>query len=137
MDAAHEGLPVQDWDAPVPPARNQMRLYLPGVDCIAELVSGRLPRTQTGAVSTVVPATTVPPATTPPASGIPPVPGAVPVTPTTAYKGPVVSVVDPGTTIAPTDTNPLTRVVGVDPQRFLVYDCARGVPASVRTTVVP
>jgi hypothetical protein len=48
-----------------------------------------------------------------------------------------VSVVDPGTTIAPTDTNPLTPVVGVDPQRFLVYDCAKGVPASVRTTVVP
>ena len=137
MDAAHEGLPVQDWDAPVRPARNQMRLYLPGVDCIAEVVSGRLPRNATGAVNTVVPATTVPAAPT--ATTVPgaTVPGSVPVTPTTAYKGPVVSVVDPGTTIAPTDTNPLTPVVGVDPQRFLVYDCAKGVPASVRTTVVP
>jgi penicillin-binding protein 1A len=137
MDAAHEGLPVQDWDAPVPPARNQMRLYLPGVDCIAEVVSGRLPRNATGAVNTVVPVTTVPAAPT--ATTVPgaTVPGSVPVTPTTAYKGPVVSVVDPGTTIAPTDTNPLTPVVGVDPQRFLVYDCAKGVPASVRTTVVP
>ncbi len=134
MDAAHAGLPVVDWDAPAPPARNQMRLYLPGVDCIAELVSGRLPRAQTGAVSTVVPAVTVPAATTSPATTVP---GGVPATPTTAYRGPVVSVVDPGTTIAPTDTNPLTKVVGVDPQRFLVYDCAKGVPASVRTTVVP
>jgi hypothetical protein len=103
------------------------------------VVSGKLPRTLTGAVSTVVPATSVPAATAPPATTVPPVtvPGAVPVTPTTAYRGPVVSVVDPGTTIAPTDTNPLTPVVGVDPQRFLVYDCAKGVPASVRTTVVP
>ncbi|MEY3691555.1 MAG: hypothetical protein RJB57_1211, partial [Actinomycetota bacterium] len=134
MDAAHAGLPVVDWDAPAPPARNQMRLYLPGVDCIAELVSGRLPRAQTGAVSTVVPAVTVPAATTSPATTVP---GGVPATPTTAYRGPVVSVVDPGTTIAPTDTNPLTKVVGVDPQRFLVYDCVKGVPASVRTTVVP
>jgi membrane peptidoglycan carboxypeptidase len=139
MDAAHAELPVLDWDAPVAPVRNQMRLYLPGLDCIAEVVSGRLPRTLTGAVSTVVPATSVPAATAPPATTVPPVtvPGAVPVTPTTAYRGPVVSVVDPGTTIAPTDTNPLTPVVGVDPQRFLVYDCAKGVPASVRTTVVP
>ena len=52
MDAAHDGLPVVDWDAPVPPTRNQMRLYLPGVDCIAEVVSGKLPRTATGAVNT-------------------------------------------------------------------------------------
>ena len=132
MDAAHDGLPVVDWDAPPPPTRNQMRLYLPGVDCIAELVSGRLPRTATGAVNTVVPPLTVVPAapavtTTVPGSPVAP--------PTTSYKGPVVSVVDPGTTIAPTDTNPLTQVVGVDPQRYLVYDCAKGVPASVRTTI--
>jgi hypothetical protein len=40
--------------------------------------------------------------------------------------------VDPGTTIAPDDTNPATPVVGVDPARFLVYDCAEGIPSSVR-----
>lgn len=137
MDAAHDGLPVVDWDAPAPPSRNQIRLYLPGVDCIAEVVSGKLPRTFTGAVNTVVPATT--PSVTTPAvpTTVPPVvtttlPGAVAPT-TTAYKGPVVRVVDPGTTIAPTDTNPLTPVVGVDPQRYLVYDCAKGVPAGIRT----
>ena len=95
-------------------------------------MSGRLPRTATGAVNTVVPPVTVVPAapavtTTVPGSPVAP--------PTTSYKGPVVSVVDPGTTIAPTDTNPLTQVVGVDPQRYLVYDCAKGVPASVRTTI--
>ena len=132
MDAAHDGLPVVDWDAPVPPTRNQMRLYLPGVDCIAEVVSGKLPRTATGAVNTVVPPSTVVPIAPVVTTTVP----GTPVSPaTTAYKGPVVSVVDPGTTIAPTDLNPLTPVVGVDPQRYLVYDCAKGVPASVRTTV--
>lgn len=132
MDAAHDGLPVVDWDAPVPPTRNQMRLYLPGVDCIAEVVSGKLPRTATGAVNTVVPPSTVVPVAPVVTTTVP----GTPVSPaTTAYKGPVVSVVDPGTTIAPTDLNPLTPVVGVDPQRYLVYDCAKGVPASVRTTV--
>jgi penicillin-binding protein 1A len=132
MDAAHDGLPVVDWDAPVPPTRNQMRLYLPGVDCIAEVVSGKLPRTATGAVNTVVPPSTVAPVAPVVTTTVPGTPVAPP---TTAFKGPVVSVVDPGTTIAPTDLNPLTPVVGVDPQRYLVYDCAKGVPASVRTTV--
>jgi len=95
-------------------------------------VSGKLPRTATGAVNTVVPPSTVVPIAPVVTTTVP----GTPVSPaTTAYKGPVVSVVDPGTTIAPTDLNPLTPVVGVDPQRYLVYDCAKGVPASVRTTV--
>jgi hypothetical protein len=48
------------------------------------------------------------------------------------FKGPIVRVVDPGTTIAPTDLNPLTPIVGVDPLRTFVYSCAKGLPASVR-----
>lgn len=136
MDAAHDGLPVVDWDVPVPPARNQMRLYLPGVDCIAEVVSGKLPRTLTGSVNTVVPETTPVTTPSPVPTTAPAVTTTLPGTPsptTTAYKGPVVRVVDPGTTIAPTDTNPATPVVGVDPLRYLVYDCAKGVPAGIRT----
>lgn len=134
MDAAHEGLPNLDWDAPVPSTRNQMRLYLPGVDCTATLISGRLPRTATGPVATVVPpSTTVPPATSPTVSTSTtttlPIPGT---TTTTVFKGPIVRVIDPGTTIAPTETNPLTPVVGVDPLSTFVYNCARGLPASVR-----
>jgi hypothetical protein len=50
------------------------------------------------------------------------------------FKGPVVSIVDPGTTIAPTDTNPATQVVGVDPYRFYVYNCAKGIPPTIKTT---
>lgn len=139
MDAAHQGVPMLDWDAPPPPTRNPMRLYLPGVDCIAELVSGKLPRNATGSVATVVPTvpatttTTVPVATTVLVPGVVPPADLVPAPSTTVFKGPVVSVVDPGTTIAPTETNPAIPVVGVDPQRYLVYDCAKGLPKSVRT----
>lgn len=130
MDAAHEGLPNVVWDAPLPPQRNQMRLYLPGVDCIATLVSGRLPRTATGPVTTVVAPTTSTPAPTVSTSSTS---TTVPSAPTTTvFKGPIVRVIDPGTTIAPTDTNPATPVVGVDPQRTLVYNCAKGLPATVR-----
>jgi hypothetical protein len=45
----------------------------------------------------------------------------------------VVRVVDPGTTIAPTDSNPSTPVIGVDPARYYVYNCAKGIPASIKT----
>lgn len=141
-----------DWDAPVAPMRNPTRLYLPGLDCIAEVVSGRLPAKYVGtyttvvptipvttvapAVTTTIPATTIPAITTPATNTtIPGVPVTAPVAPaTTVPRGPVVRVVDPGTTIAPTITDPTVPVIGVDPDRYLVYDCAKGVPAGVRTT---
>ena len=146
MDAAHVApdgtkLPTLDWDKPTPSTRNPVRLYLPGADCIAELVSGKLPQKATGPVNTVVPtslpATTAPAATTSTTAPLAPGSTSIPAvtTPVTVYKGPVVSVVDPGTTIAPDQTDPTYPVVGVDPFRYLVYDCAKGVPKSVRTTV--
>jgi penicillin-binding protein 1A len=136
MDAAHKDLPVLNWDKPPAPTRNPLRLYLPGVDCIAELVSGKLPKASTGTITTVVPTATT---TTLPAAPVvttTTVPGAVvvPVAPTTTvYRGAVVRVIDPGTTIPPTDTNPLTPVIGVDPARYYVYNCAKGIPASIKT----
>lgn len=142
-----------DWDAPPAAVRNPVRLYLPGLDCIAEVVSGRLPAKVTGTWTTVVPTvpsapavpavvgTTVPPPSVPTTT----LPGTAtattapatigPAAPTpTAPLGPVVRVVDPGTTIAPSVTDPTVPVVGVDPDRFLVYDCTRGVPPRIRTT---
>ena len=136
MDDAHKGLDVLDWDAPPPPVRNQYRLYLPGVDCTAELVSGRLPRSLTGPVNTVtptVPVTAVPSTVVPVPVPVTTVPGAVPPATTVAPTGPVVRITDPGTTIAPEITDPTVPVTGADPLRTLVYDCAKGVPKSVRT----
>lgn len=140
MDQAHIGLPLLDWDLPAPPSRNPVRLYLPGVDCIARLVSGRLPRGATGPVTTVVPTTSTTTTTTttiapaPTVSTAPTVPATPEVIapPTTIVAGPVVRIVDPGTTIVPTDLNPLTPIVGVDPQNTYVYDCVKGIPPTVR-----
>ena len=132
MDAAHSDAPILDWDPPAPSPRNPMRLYLPGVDCIAELVSGKLPKSATGSVANVVPTTTT---AAPQVATTTTIAGAPVVAPTTTvFKGPVVSIVDPGTTIAPTDTNPATQVVGVDPYRFYVYNCAKGIPPTIKTT---
>jgi hypothetical protein len=56
----------------------------------------------------------------------------VTVPPTTVVVGPVVRIMDPGTTIVPTDLNPLTPIVGVDPQNTYIYDCVKGIPPTVR-----
>lgn len=148
MDAAHVGAPVLNWDAPPAPTRNPVRHYLPGVDCIASVVSGKLSQKQTGTVVTVVPpstvvATTIAPTTTkvPVVTTVKPgtvTPTTVPAGPTTTvFKGPIVSVVDPGTTIAPTELNPLTPITGVDPQKYLVYNCAKGLPSTVKVVGTP
>ena len=154
MDAAHDGLPQLNWDAPPAPTRNPVRYYLPGVDCIAEVVSGKLSRRTTGPVVTVVPTTppttpvtaapvvtttTTIPKTTTTVKATPGVaPVVEPVSPTTtAFAGPVVRVVDPGTTIPPTELNPATPITGVDPEKYLVYNCAKGLPATVKVVGAP
>lgn len=148
MDAAHAGAPVLNWDAPPAPTRNPVRYYLPGVDCIASVVSGKLSQKQTGTVVTVVPPSTVATTTVAPTTTKVPVvttvkPGTVTPTTlpnaptTTVFKGPIVSVVDPGTTIAPTELNPLTPITGVDPQKYLVYNCAKGLPSTVKVVGTP
>jgi penicillin-binding protein 1A len=135
MDQAHIGVPALDWSAPTKVQQNPKRLYLPGVDCTAQLVSGRLPRTATGTVNTVVPTSTTTTSTIAstttavPGTGVVPEPIAPPVTVAT---GPEVRIVDPGTTIAPTDLNPLTPIVGVDPENTYIYDCVKGIPPTVR-----
>jgi len=139
MDAAHGGLPVLDWDAPPKPTRNQVRLYLPGTDCVAELVSGVIPAKYTGSTAATVvptvPATAAPvPSTTSTTSttvpGVPPPVTTVAPTP----SGNVVRVIDPGTTIAPDVTDPTYPVGGLVPGRYLIYSCAEGVP-KIFTTV--
>ena len=142
MDAAHTNLPVLNWDAPPAPTRNPVRYYLPGVDCIAEVVSGTLSRKSTGPIVTVVPTSSTVPVPAPVVVTTTTVPSLVPTTVpvgpvTTVYRGPVVSVVNPGTTIAPTELNPLTPITGVDPTKYLVYNCAKGLPASVKVAGTP
>ena len=43
MEPALAPLPLEDWAAPPAPARKAVRLYLPGNECLAKLVSGDLP----------------------------------------------------------------------------------------------
>ena len=112
MDSIHAGKPNLDWEAPPEAVSTAIRedvspkrIYLPGTECLARVVSGTIPirpdRNQP--VTSEVPGDTV-----------------------------VVSVVDPGTTIAPTDTNPYSPVNTVGIGDYWIYDCTKPFPASVQ-----
>ena len=125
-DAALANQPIVDWDAAPAPARSSMRLYLPGSDCLGRLVSGTLSRRSTGPVVTVAP---LPGATTLVAP--PTTPTSVPA----AAGRPVVSIVDPGTTILPSNTNPFSPMPSVDPTTYLVFNCANPLSIGVQTSI--
>jgi len=126
MDAAHEGLPSLDWDAaPLPvatetrPDPNPMRIYLPGTECLAQVVSGTVPATTT--TTSVKPGKATTTTTT------------APIDLTNPANTVVVRVVDPGTTIAPTDTNPFSPVNTVAIGSYWVYECAQPFSPAVQT----
>jgi penicillin-binding protein 1A len=129
MDEIHEGLAVVDWGtkkdneawkALVTPQRPLARLYLPGVECVAQVISGVPPTPSTtqapGKTTTTLPADQAIPTTVP-----------VPV---------VVSVLPTNTTIDPTENNPYAPVPSVPIVGHIVYDCDKGVPNWAQTTVV-
>jgi len=47
----------------------------------------------------------------------------------------VVSIVDGGTTVLPSNTNPFAPVPSVDPNGALVFDCTKNLPGWVQTTI--
>ena len=128
MDTIHAGLAVADWgdkqadgvwQALLAPSRSSARLYLPGVECVAQVISGTPPP----------PSTTLAPGRTTTTSVSSPVPATVP--------GPVVVAVLPtATTIDPTEKNPYAPVPSIPVAGHIVYDCDKGVPSWAQTTVV-
>lgn len=121
MDAAHQGLDPVDWEPPAPPARSPARLYLPGDECLAGVVSGTVPAVSTGTTTTTTPTTT--PTTGESAGADRPV-ATVPRTTTTTL--PRIQTLDGGTTIAPSVLDPTAPVPSIAPQGVLVYDCQTG-----------
>lgn len=126
MDLAHFGLPIESFPPPPPNTRPAARLYLPGNECLARLVSGTIPGAGSPATTTT---TTSPPATAPDG----PPDATTPVTPAPPRTA-VVQPVEPGTTIARGNTDPTWPLPSVKPNEFVVYDCARGLPSGARTS---
>ena len=137
MEPIHADLPAVDWDQAVAavstglrPDVSPQRIYLPGEECLARVVSGVLPG-DTATTTTTSTTTTTTTTIAPEGAVAPP----VPVVPPTAAPPVVVSIVDPGTTIAPTDTNPYSPVNTVPIGQYLVYSCAAPLPPWVATTI--
>ncbi|MFM7829874.1 MAG: penicillin-binding transpeptidase domain-containing protein, partial [Actinomycetota bacterium] len=115
MDEVHRGLEVVDFAAPPPPVREPLRLYLPGIECPAKVVAGTLPPPKSTVASNPKSTTTTMPVES--------------TTPNTV----VVSVLTPGTTIAPTDLNPFSPVPTTENGLYF-FECAKPLPSYVQTT---
>ncbi|MGB0113682.1 MAG: penicillin-binding transpeptidase domain-containing protein, partial [Ilumatobacteraceae bacterium] len=93
MEPAHTWLPTEDWDRPAPPSRPNSRLYLPGNECVLQVVGFEevVPEVDPNAPPTV--ATTLAPGEEPPET-VPP------------ETIPITEAVQVGTTIPPDNLDP-------------------------------
>ena len=111
MEAAHFGLPVVDWPAPTANPRKAARLYWPGEECLAKVVSGTLP--PTGPAATATTSATDAPSTLP---GDPPPPEA------TVARA-VIQQIPSGTNVPLDVLDPRAPMPSIDTRTY-VYPCA-------------
>jgi hypothetical protein len=110
------------WQALLAPARPSARLYLPGVECVAQVISGTPPAPST----TVAPGRSTTTTTT----------VVDPLAPVTVPEPVVVSVLPTATTIDPTEKNPFAPVPSIPIAGHIVYDCDKGVPSWAQSASV-
>jgi penicillin-binding protein 1A len=118
MEPALTPLPLEDWPAAPELTRKAVRLYLPGNECLAKLVSGDLP----------VPGTT----TTSTTSTLPPAPdGSAP--PVTEAPKPVLKVIPSETTVPPDVLDPKAPIPTIPIAGTIVYACDKPPPGVILT----
>lgn len=119
-----------DWDRPEPPSRGPARLYLPGNECLYEIIGYEVPETVPPEVSTpapegfrrpAAPPDTAPPETDPPGTD-PPESTVETTTTTTQPPTPIFGQVDSGTTIPPDVLDPNAPLPSA-PAEQLVQPC--------------
>jgi penicillin-binding protein 1A len=145
MDAAHENLPVVDWDAPPPgqptearPDTSPVRVYLPGNECLASVVAGTIPPTTTTVAGKKTTTTTQPIVTgdTVVVSLVDPLPlPTLSTTTTTTIASPTTLDADQALRQILRDRYPRGPVHTIPPNQYWVYECAAGLPASAQTIV--
>ena len=116
MEPAVAALPLEDWAAPPAPARKPVRLYLPGNECLAKLVSGVLPGGPTTTTTTLAPEN--PDETVPPEEPAP---------------KPVLKAIPSDTTIPPDVLDPTAPIPTIPISGTVVYQCDKP-PAGVVIT---
>jgi penicillin-binding protein 1A len=120
MEPAHATRTVLDWEVPPNNPRRAMRLYLPGNECLATVVSGVVPPPPGSPTTTAPP--TLPPETNPDGSPIETAPTTVPQL--------VVREIDSGTTIPRDNLDPRAPLPMTDLTGIYVFNCERP-PAGV------
>ncbi len=111
MESALYGQPMLDWPAPAANTRKAARLYWPGEECLAKLVSGTLPAT--GPAATATTSSTEAPSTLP--DETPP--------PETTEARAVVQQIPSGTNVPLDVLDPRAPMPSVDTRTY-VYPCA-------------
>ena len=111
METALTAFPPDDWPAPPALLRKAVRLYLPGNECLAKLVSGVLPVPGATTSTTIAPAPVTNPET-----------GEVIPTDTTVPAPVVLQAIDSGTTIPPDVLDPLAPLPSTE-TKTVVYTC--------------
>jgi penicillin-binding protein 1A len=119
MDDVHKGLEILSFPKPPAPTRQPLRLYLPGVECPAQVISGTIPVNTVALTKKEAKLTT----TTVAPEGVEP----------TVANTVVISVLTPDTTIAPTDSNPYSPVPSTNPGLYF-FDCRKPLQNNVQTT---
>lgn len=117
MDEVHQGLEKQVFSVPPAPSRQPLRLYLPGVECPAKIISGTIPPNTVALTKKEAKLTT----TTVTPEGVEP----------TVANTVVINVLTPDTTIAPTDSNPYSPVPSTSPGLYF-FECSRALPNNVQ-----
>jgi membrane peptidoglycan carboxypeptidase len=143
MDAAHESLPILDWDAPSPaqptearPDISPARVYLPGNECLATVVAGTIPPTTT-TVAGKKTTTTTQLAATPDTVVVrlvdPPALPTLSTASTTTVPSPTTLAPDQALRQILRDRYPRGPVNTIPPNQYWVYECAKGLPATAQT----
>jgi penicillin-binding protein 1A len=119
MEPAHVFLPIEDWPAPPDIDRDPMRLFLPGVECLAEVL---------GPNGRPVSATTTPDTTRPRRTTTTEVD---PDAPTTTFLRVRYEEIDPGTTV-PSDVLDPHWPLPMASTDLLIFPCTDGLPTPPR-----
>jgi membrane peptidoglycan carboxypeptidase len=120
MEQALTPLPLEDWPVAPELTRKAVRLYLPGNECLAKLVSGELP---TPGATTTSTTSTLPPAPAPDGSA----------PPDTEAPKPILREIPSETTLPPDVLDPKAPIPTIPIGGTIVYPCDRP-PAGVIIT---
>lgn len=133
MESAHAPLPVADWPAPGRARRGVARIFVPGEECVAKLISGTLPPTTLGgktttpavttttATTTTVPSSSTPEDTTPPATP-PPTQGTAVIEVNTTYTTVPLDVLDPHAPMPSVNTTAYIYLCNSPPPNVSIQD---------------